>query len=316
MSLLNAKNTLWVEKWRPKTLKDCTLPDRILKPIASFLAKNDIPNLLFYGRPGNSKTTLAKVIALELGAEVLYVDASSDSGKAMVQNSVVPFASTVSPGHDAPKIVILDEADGLSSQAQASFRPVIEAYSKGCRFIFTCNYIQKILPPIQSRCNCFDFNLSREEKPEVMAKFYQRLSHILKEEGISEVNKKALGMLITNLAPDWRRVINTLQTFVTTYGKVDEGLLAFTSGSDIAETLFPLILGKKFEECRKVILESAWDAEDIFTALFKYLPEYVESPAKQAAMILALAKGSFQSSQVANQDINTLGTIVEMMLEV
>lgn len=317
MGLEDMKNTLWVEKWRPKTLADCTLPDRILAPIKAWVEKGDVPNLLFHGRPGNSKTTLARCIVHDLKAEDLYIDASSENGKSMVQNFVVPFASTVSiVNKDAPKVVILDEADGLSPQAQASFRPVIEGYSKQTRFIFTCNYVQKILPPIQSRCNSFDFNLTKEEKPEVMAKFLRRCLHILKEEGIAEVDKRALGMLIANLTPDYRKVINTLQTYTTTHGKVDEGIITFSSGTGIAEELYPLILKKKYEDCRKLILESSWSPEDIFASLFRYLPDYVDSPAKQAEMTLALAKGSFQSVTTANQDINTLGTIVEMMLAV
>lgn len=206
--------------------------------------------------------------------------------------------------------------DGLTPQAQQAFRPVIEQYSKQTRFIFTCNYVNKVLAPIQSRCNCFDFNLSKEEKPEVMAKFLKRAIFILKEEGITDINKQALGMLIANLAPDWRRVINTLQTYTTTYQKIDEGIVTFSTGSGIAEELFPLILAKKFDEARKIILESSWAPEDIFASLFKYLPDYVEDKGKQAELVLVIAKYGYQSAFSANQDINTVGCIVEMMLSV
>ena len=308
------KHFLWSEKYRPQTLEECCLPKRIIEPISSYIEKKEIPNLFFYGSAGTSKTTLAKVISYELGAETLFIDASSDSGKQMIQNQVVPFASTISiDSRNVPKIVILDESDGLSTQAQQSLRPTIEAYSRQTRFIFTANYPSKIIDPIKSRCLCMDFNIAKEEVQEVMALFFKRVKKILKEEGVEDVDKKSLGYTINNLFPDYRRIINTLQSYVTSNGAVNEGILTFASGKSIAEEIYPLIIGKKFDETRKIVLESSFTPEEMYDALFKYLPDYINDKGKQANMVLILAKYAHMSSMVANQLLNSVACVTEMM---
>ena len=307
-------NNLWVEKYRPKTLEDCVLPDRILNPIRSFVQSGEIPNLLFYGSAGTSKTTLAKCISNELGADTLFINASDESGKAAIVNSITPFASTVSMDSDRHKIVILDEADGILTAGQQVLRPMIESYSSNCRFIFTCNYIQKVIFPIQSRCVCYNFNAEKKEKPQIMLGFLKRCLNILKEEGVTDINKKALSLFIANLFPDYRRIINALQTYVTTYGKIDDGILTFANSSEIASNLYPLIKNKEFDKIRKFILESSYSQDDIFNSLFYEMVNYVDSKELQAQYVLIISKYQYQGSFATNPELNTIACLVEMMV--
>lgn len=308
------KQYLWTEKWRPQSLEECCLPKRIITPIQSYVNDGNIPNFFFYGSAGTAKTTLAKVISYELNAETMFIDASSDSGKAMIQNNIVPFASTVSmENKQSPKIIILDESDGLTTQAQQSLRPIIEKYSKQCRFIFTANYSQRILDPIKSRCVCFDFNLTKEENPEVMTLFFKRIQKILKDEGVKEIDKKALGLTINRLFPDYRRIMNTLQMYVTSNGVINDGIVTFASGKSIAEELYPLIKEKKFDAMRKIIVEGSYNPEDVYDSLFKYMPEYIEDKSLQAVICICLAKYSYQSAFVVNQTLNTVACLTEIM---
>ena len=204
---------IWVEKYRPKTVEDCILPETTKNTFKEFLKKGEIPNLLLSGPPGVGKTTVAKALCTELGVDY-YVINGSDEGRFLdtVRNQAKNFASTVSlQGMDAQhKVIIIDEADNTTHDVQLLLRANIEAFYKNCRFIFTCNFKNRIIEPLHSRCSVIEFGISGKQKPEIQAQFFKRLVEILDQEHI-EADKKVVAELINKHFPDWRRVLNECQ---------------------------------------------------------------------------------------------------------
>ena len=217
---------LWVEKYRPKTIEDCILPTNIKKTFQDFLDKGEVPNLLLAGPAGCGKTTVAKALCNELGVDV-YVINGSDEGRFLdtVRNTAKNFASTVSLASTAKhKVIIIDEADNTTNDVQLLLRAFIEEFSGNCRFIFTCNFKNKILEPLHSRCACVDFSTNSKDKPQLAAAFFKRIQEILDTEGV-EFDNKVLVELINKHFPDWRRVLNECQRY-SSGGKIDSGILA------------------------------------------------------------------------------------------
>ena len=216
---------LWVEKYRPKTIEDCILPENIKKTFRDFLNKGEVPNLLLSGPAGCGKTTVAKALCAELGVDV-YVINGSDEGRFLdtVRNNAKNFASTVSLSSDAKhKVIIIDEADNTTPDVQLLLRASIEEFSGNCRFIFTCNYKYKIIEPLHSRCAVVEFGIKGKQKQEIAAQFFNRLNGILDGERIQS-DKKVLAELINKHFPDWRRVLNECQRYSVS-GKIDTNLL-------------------------------------------------------------------------------------------
>lgn len=303
---------LWFEKYRPQKLEDCILPKAMLKIFQGYIDKKEMPNLMLTGFQGTGKTTLAKVMVNSLNADSMFVDCSTDNGKAMIAEQVVPFASTMSLGNQTvPKIIICDEADGLSAAAQKSLRPVIEKYALTTRFVFTANYPEKIIPALKSRCACFDFSQKKAEKPQMMVSIFKRCKHILDDNGI-KYDSKVLKLFISKWHPDFRRILNELQSYATGYGAIDEGILTASTGSDIADQLYPLILAGDFKKCKQWVADSIDSPEDVFAALYSRMNDYVK-PEQQAECILQLAAYQEYSSHVLNQQINTMALLVELM---
>lgn len=303
---------LWFEKYRPSSLDECILPKAMLKIFQGYIDKKEMPNLMLTGFQGTGKTTLAKVMVKSLNADSMFIDCSTDNGKAMIETQVVPFASTLSLGNqDSVKIIICDEADGLSAAAQKSFRPIIEKYALTTRFIFTANYPEKIIPALKSRCACFDFSQKKSEKPQMMVAIFKRCKHILDDNGI-EYDPKVLKLFISKWHPDFRRILNELQSYATGYGEIDEGILTAGTNNDIADQLYPLILAKDFKKCKQWVADSIDSPEDIFAALYSRLDDYVK-PQAQAECILQLATYQEYSSHVMNQQINTMALLLELM---
>ena len=305
---------IWVEKYRPKTIEDCILPESTKKTFQDFLNKGEIPNMLLSGPPGVGKTTVAKALCNELGVDY-YVINGSDEGRFLdtVRNNAKNFASTVSLSSTAKhKVIIIDEADNTTSDVQLLLRASIEEFSKNCRFIFTCNYKNKIIEPLHSRCAVIDFGIKGKEKTKLAGSFFKRLQDILDAEGI-EFDQKVLAELINKHFPDWRRVLNECQRY-SVGGKIDTGILA--SFSDIAvNDLIKSLKEKNFPEVRKWVVSNLDnDTTVLFRRIYDALYSTLENNSIPAA-VLVLAKYQYQSAFVADQEINMLACLTELMVE-
>ena len=305
---------LWVEKYRPKTIEECILPEQTKKTFLDFLDKGEVPNLLLSGPAGCGKTTVAKALCNQLGVDV-YVINGSDEGRFLdtVRNNAKNFASTVSLSSESKhKVIIIDEADNTTPDVQLLLRASIEEFSNNCRFIFTCNYKNKIIEPLHSRCAVVEFGIHGKHKQEIAAKFFGRLVDILKQEKI-EADKKVLAELINKHFPDWRRVLNECQRY-SVGGKIDSGILAHFSDVKVND-LVKNLKEKNFAEVRKwcvnnldndpsVLLRRIYDS--LYTALV---------PSTIPAAVLILAKYQYQIAFVADQEINMLACLTEIMVE-
>ena len=305
---------IWVEKYRPKTIEECILPEATKKTFQEFLNKGEIPNMLLAGPPGIGKTTVAKALCNELGADV-YVINGSDEGRFLdtVRNNAKNFASTVSLTADAKhKVIIIDEADNTSNDVQLLLRAFIEEFAGNCRFIFTCNYKNKILEPLHSRCAVIDFSIKGKERQEIAALFFKRLKEILGAEGVESENK-VLVELVNKHFPDWRRVLNECQRYSVS-GKIDSGILA--SFSDIAvNELVKNLKEKNFPEVRKWVVSNMDNDTTVLMRRIYYACYSALENNSVPAAVLVLAKYQYQSAFVADQEINMLACLTELMVE-
>jgi len=309
-----ASEFLFVEKYRPQVIDDCILPDDTKKIFKEFVAKGEIPNLLLAGPPGVGKTTIAKALCNELGADC-YVINGSDEGRFLdtVRNQAKNFASTVSlTGSSKHKVIIIDEADNTGNDVQLLLRANIEAFYNNCRFIFTCNYKNKIIEPLHSRCAVIDFTIKGKEKATLAGSFFKRLQDILDAESI-EYDPKVLAELINKHFPDWRRVLNECQKY-STGGKIDSGILATFSDISIND-LIKCLKDKNFTEVRKWVVsnldnDSSVILRRVYDALYDHLV-----PSTIPAAVLVIAKYQYQIAFVADQEINLLAALTEIMAE-
>ena len=305
---------LWVEKYRPKTIEDCILPDGIKKTFIDFLNKGEVPNLLLCGPAGCGKTTVAKALCTELGVDV-YVINGSDEGRFLdtVRNTAKNFASTVSLMSTAKhKVIIIDEADNTTTDVQLLLRAFTEEFSGNCRFIFTCNYKNKIIEPLHSRCAVVDFAIKGKEKASLAGSFFKRLQNILDEEHI-EFDQKVLAELINKHFPDWRRVLNECQRYSSS-GKIDSAILATFSDVKI-DDLIKNLKEKNFTEVRKWVVSNLDnDSSIILRRVYDALYVTVV-PSSIPAAVLIIAKYQYQIAFVADQEINLLAALTEIMCE-
>jgi len=305
---------LWVEKYRPKTIEECILPESIKKTFLDFLDKGEVPNLLLAGPAGCGKTTVAKALCNQLGVDV-YVINGSDEGRFLdtVRNNAKNFASTVSLSSQSKhKVIIIDEADNTTPDVQLLLRASIEEFSNNCRFIFTCNYKNKIIEPLHSRCAVIEFGIKGKQKQEIATCFFKRLNSILEQERV-ESDKKVLAQLINNHFPDWRRVLNECQRY-SVGGKIDSGILATFTDVQVND-LVKNLKEKNFPQVRKWVVDNL--DNDTSVLLRRIYDSLYESlvPSTIPAAVLVIAKYQYQIAFVADQEINLLACLTEIMVE-
>jgi DNA polymerase III delta prime subunit len=309
-----SENFLWVEKYRPKKIEDCILPDATKKTFKDFVEKGEVPNLLLAGPAGCGKTTVAKALCHELGADY-YVINGSDEGRFLdtVRNQAKNFASTVSLSSSAKhKVIIIDEADNTTPDVQLLLRANIETFYKNCRFIFTCNYKNKIIEPLHSRCAVVEFSIKGKERQGIAAQFFKRLQEVLVAEGV-EYDNKVLVEIINKHFPDWRRVLNECQRY-SVGGSIDSAILA-TFDDVKTNDLVKYLKEKNFKEVRKwVVANLDNDAGIVLRNVYDALYSRLDGPSIAAA-VLIVAKYQYQSAFVADQEINLLAALTEIMVE-
>lgn len=303
---------LWVEKYRPSKIDECILPKNLKETFKQFVQSGELPNFLFCGTAGVGKTTVAKALCNEIGAEYLLINGSEESGIDILRTKIKSFASTVSLT-DAKKVVILDEADYLNpNSTQPALRGFIEEFSNNCRFIFTCNFKNRIIEPLHSRCSVIDFKIENAEKAEIAGAFFKRTIGILKAENI-EADQKVVAELVTKHFPDWRRVLNELQRYSVS-GKIDSGILVNMT-EDSFKDLVKNLKEKNFTEVRKWVAKNG-DSEtiNIFRQLYDTASVNMEA-ASIPQLVLILADYQYKAAFVADHELNLMAALTEVMAQ-
>ena len=305
---------LWVEKYRPKSIDQCILPKNVKETFASFVEQGEIPNLLLSGTAGVGKTTIAKALCNELGAD-FYVINGSDEGRFLdtVRNQAQNFAATVSLTNGAKhKILIIDEADNTTPDVQLLLRASIETFQKNCRFIFTCNFKNKIIEPLHSRTTVIDFNVRGKSKQLLAGEFFNRCRDILTKEKVT-FNNKVVAEVIQKYFPDFRRTLNELQRYAST-GGIDTGILA-TLGDAKIDTLVDSMRDKKFNDVKAWVQQNLdSDPASIMRNLYDNLTSVMDGPSTAAA-VLIIADYQYKSAFVADQEVNLLACLTQLMME-
>jgi DNA polymerase III delta prime subunit len=304
---------LWVEKYRPQKIDDCILPESLKKTFKDYVTHGELPHMLLCGTAGVGKTTIAKALCNEIGAEYIVLNGSDTGGHVDTLRLLVKgFATTVSLT-DAKKVVIMDEADYMQAQStQPALRNYMEEFSANCRFIFTANYKNRIIEPIHSRCAVIDFKLEPKDKQELAASFFKRATTILKQEGI-EFDPKVVAELITKHFPDYRRILNELQRYSVS-GKIDSGILVNVSQESYKD-LVKFLKEKDFTNARKWVgKNSDSDAVALFRELYDNSVEYLDQ-GSIPALVLILAKYQYQGAFVADHQLNIMAALTEIMVE-
>ena len=304
---------LWVEKYRPKKIRDCILPEDTKKTFQEFLKQKEIPNLLLSGTAGTGKTTVARALCEELGVDYIIIN-GSDEGRQIdtLRNKIKNFASTVSlTESSAHKVVIIDEADYMNAESvQPALRNFIETFHNNCRFIFTCNYKNKILPALHSRCTVIDFAIKNGQKVKTAKALLDRLSKVLTDEDV-DFDKKVLAELIQKYYPDFRRTINELQRY-SVRGKIDSGILFSLSEANTKE-LVKILKEKRFNDMRKWVINNLdKEPSSLFTSIYELLYSTLESNSIPKA-VLVIAGYQYKSAFVADQEINMVACLTEIM---
>ena len=299
---------LWVEKYRPRKLDDCILPDEQLNTFRQFVATGEIPNMLLCGSAGVGKTTIARAICEELGCDYIVINGSEESGIDVLRTKIREFASSVS-FNGKTKVVILDEADYLNpNSTQPALRAFIEEFANNCRFIFTCNFKNRIITPLHSRTAVIEFKLTKTDRPKMAGRFMKRLAEILAAENV-QYDEKVVAEVLKKHFPDYRRVLNELQRYSAS-GVIDAGILANVQEINMKE-LVDAMRGKDFKKVRQWVVDNIDnDPGIIFRKIYDTILDDVKS---QAALIVLLADYQYKAAFAANQEINLVACLVEIM---
>lgn len=305
-----SEHMLWVEKYRPQKIEDCILPDALKKTFQEFVNRKEIPNLLLCGTAGVGKTTVARALCEEVGCDYIIINGSDENGVDAVRVKIKNYASSMSLS-GGRKVVIIDEADYLTPNAQAILRAGIEEFASNCSFIFTCNFKNRIIDPLHSRCTVIDFK-ANGSKAKMASQFFHRVCGILNDEGVT-YDKEVVAAVITKHFPDNRRILNELQRYSVS-GTIDKGILAAVSDVQLGE-LFKALKDKDFASCRKWVTNNLDnDQSRIFRGLYDGLYEQLK-PVSVPQLVLILAKYQYQAAFVADHEINLIACLTEIMVE-
>ena len=301
---------LWVEQYRPKTVDDCILPQNLKNTFKEFVEQGNIPNVILSGGPGVGKTTIAKAVLDEIGATYMMINGSEESGIDVLRTKIKNFASTVSL-EGGRKYLILDEADYLNPQStQPALRGFMEEFHKNCGFILTCNYKNRLIEPLHSRCSVIDFSIPKSEKANLAMDFMKRVEFILQSESV-EYEKKVLAELIQRHFPDWRRALNELQRYSVS-GRIDAGILIDMAEINIKELML-FMKEKEFTNVRKWVVNNLdVDSVRLIRSVYDSLYTFLDHSTIPHAVCI-LADYSYRGAFVADQEINTLACLTEMM---
>ncbi len=304
---------LWVEQYRPKTIDDCILPDSLKSLFSAFIKKGEISNMLFSGTAGIGKTTVAKALCEQMNCDWIMINGSEEGGIDVLRNKIKNFASTVSLS-GGKKVVILDEADYLNPQStQPALRGFVEEFHKNCRFILTCNFKNRIIEPLHSRFSNIEFKVNPKDKPKLASRLFERAVYILKEQNVS-YEDKVLVELITKHFPDFRKLINELQRYSVS-GSIDAGILVNVSDENL-KTLVTHLKGKAFSDMRKWVVNNLDnDPVKIFRKIYDTLYTNLE-PSTIPHAVLIIADYQYKSAFVADQEINLVACLTELMSQV
>jgi DNA polymerase III delta prime subunit len=304
---------LWVEAYRPKTVSETILPVELKKTFQQFVDQKNVPNLLLSGRAGVGKTTIAKAMLNEIGADYITINGSMNGNIDTLRVEIANFASSISFS-GGRKYVILDEADYLNpNSTQPALRNFMEEFSNNCGFILTCNFKNRIIEPLHSRCSVVEFNIAKADKPKMAAQFFKRTLEILDNEGV-EYDQQAIAEVIQLYFPDWRRTLNELQRYAST-GRIDSGILSSKTDDNI-NTLINFMKTRNFTEVRKWVAENSdIDSNILYRQLYDILPTKLKSTTSIAGAIIVLAEYQYKEAFVANSEINRVAALATLMAE-
>lgn len=304
---------LWVEKYRPKTVQQCVLPSQLITQFQQMVDSGELQNMLFTGTAGLGKTTVARALCKELDLDYILINGSEEGNIDTLRTKIKQFASTVSL-QGGYKVVILDEADYLNPQStQPALRGFIEEFANNCRFILTCNFKNRIIEPLHSRCAVYEFNTSKKNMIDLCGNFHKRLCTILDSEKI-EYNQKVLADLIMKFAPDWRRVLNECQRYSTS-GQIDSGVMVSLSDNSYDE-LFTSLKQKDFKKMRQWVVNNIdTDASSIFRGIYDRMSDKVQSQSIPQ-LVLILADYQYKNAFVADHELNVVACMTEVMANV
>lgn len=308
---MDNRDILWVEKYRPKTIKDCILPDRLKKPFEEYVSQKKIPNLLLAGDAGVGKTTVARALCNEIGCDNILINGSDESGIDTFRVKIKNYASSLSLV-GGRKVIIIDEADYLNANStQPALRGAMEEFSNNCSFIFTCNFKKRIIEPLHSRCAVIDFSLKNGEKAKMASLFYKRVQYILENEKV-EYEPSVLAEIVKKHFPDFRRVINELQRY-SQFGKIDTGILSQVKNVSISD-LMNILKDKDFANARKWVATCDVDHSVVFHEIYECLYEkLVKNTIPKAVLILA--DYQYKAAFVVDHQINLMACLTELMME-